>query len=94
MEKQKKKDIHLLGMEDGYELGRVLPSGGLASRIVVARFLKEKTNAYKLGLMKGIEQRKEKALKSRQALLSNGKFPENSLTNFTIDSGPDHELEH
>ena len=93
MEKRKKKDIHILGVEDGYELGQLLPQGGLASRIVIARFLKEKMKAYKLGLMKGIEQRKELSIQGRQALLSEVKLKEKSLIDFTVDYGMDQEPE-
>ncbi len=94
MKNQEQKDIHLLGVADGYELEKVLPNGGLASRIVINRFLKEQTHAYRLGLMKGIEKRKEKALKSRNDALKKDESYDNSLTNFKIHYGPDHDMEH
>ena len=94
MKKAEKKDIHLLGIDNGYELGKVLPQSGLASRLVINRFLKEQIKAYKLGLVKGIEQQRQMVIKGRERSIDKDKSFDNSLTNFKIHYGPDHDMEN
>lgn len=94
MEDDKEKDIQMIGMEHGYQLGSLLnPKDSLASRIAVRRLINEQFKKYKECFLIGLDKRHVELENSRNEHALVQKRREGKVNYFLLrKSEPDIEI--